>query len=388
LDIFPPTQGGSVKIYSTIKWLSLLGNVVYFVTAENDGYYEVRQGMFRLKKYPAPIAHSPLTPLLKKMLTRLGIPADIHVLYHPLINVKLWLKTLYVTLRERVDLLQAEFTAFAIPTLFAKALTGVPTCLVEHNVESFQLPEITRLGRWGRRLVRFVEKLVCRLSDRVIAITPQDKVRITSLGVSEGKIRVIPHGVELAAYRRPNGEGIRERYGLGFPTLVFHGVYSYKPNRDAVEFIAKKLLPELEEKGLEVKALAIGAFPPTHINHPRLVYTDVVKALPDHIAAADIGIVPIQAGGGLRMKILEYFAAGKPVIATPKGAEGIPAEHGKEIILAPLEDFATHIVKLVKSPTLRRRLAEGAHSFVQTYDWRNICQRYIRVYREVLSSSL
>jgi glycosyltransferase involved in cell wall biosynthesis len=383
LSLFPPTQGASVKLYFTAKFLSLLGHKVFFVTAENKKYFEVENGVFKEKKYPVLIAESHLTNAIRKTLLKLGIPSDIHVLYHPLINFKLWFKTLYVTLKEKVDILQAEFTAFAIPVIFTKLLTGIPVSLVEHNVESFQLPEITKLEKRGKRLIEFMEKLSCRLCDFIIVIIKEEKDRLKNLGVDENKIYVIPHGVELSKYKKLNGKKIREKYNLKHPTLIFHGALSYKPNRDAVRIIAKKILPKLEKK-IKFHVLIIGDSPPSGFNNKNMIFTGAVKNLQDYIDAADVAIVPLKVGGGLRMKILEYFAAKKPVISTEKGAEGISVKNGKEIIIAKIDDFPSQIIKLIKSRKIRDKMTKNAFKFVQAYDWRLICEEYIKLYSIII----
>src|SRR6266481_6257403 len=92
-------------------------------------------------------------------------------------------------------------------------------------------------------------------------------------------------------------------------------------------------------------------------------------ALPNFLAAADLAVVPLEYGGGTRMKILEYFATGLPVLSTPKGAEGIPAESGREIVLAPLDDFSSIIGALMDDPGRRQRIGELGRELVRRYDW-------------------
>jgi glycosyltransferase involved in cell wall biosynthesis len=387
LSLSPPTQGASVKIFYTIKTLSLLGIKVFFVTAENDEYFEVENGSFKKKSYPFWLTKSPVTKRMKKILSWLGLPPEILPLYNPLVNFKFWLKVLYVTLKERVNLIQAEFTCFGLPSIFVKFLTLVPVCLVEHNIETFQIPETTNIDKRGRKVIKAVERFVCKFSDRIIVITKEDKKRLVILGIHNKKIKIIPHGVDLNLFEKASGEKIRKKYGLKFPTLIFHGVYSYKPNYEAVKKITGKILPELEKKDVKLKVLIVGDFPPNNIKNKNLIFTGAVKKLQDYIDTADIAIVPIQAGGGMRMKILEYFAAKKPVISTKKGAEGIPVKNAKEIILAKVEDFPEKIIKLIRTENLRKGLAEKAFRFVQDYDWKKICEKYIKVYYEILGKS-
>jgi len=382
LSLFPPTEGGSVKLFYTLKELSK--NVkVYFVTAENNFYYEISKGKFHRKKYPKLIENSKVGKVHKKTLQLLGLPNDIFVLYHPLINLKLWLKVLYVVKKEKIDVLQPEFTAFGIPTLFVKFFTFKPIVLVEHNVETFQLPRVTKLGKRGKKIIRWVEKLVCKGSNRIIVMCEAEKKRLLKLKVCEKKIRIIPHGVDLSRFRKSkNAKKVKRKYGLKFPVLVFHGVFSYKPNLDAIKFLIKKVLPELEKKKIKAKLLAIGNYPPP-IKHPNVIFTGVVKNLPKFIAAGDIAVVPITAGGGIRIKILEYFAAKKSVIATPKAIEGIPVKNNQEVLISSLKNFSFNLLKLIKNKKMREKLSRNAFRFIQAYDWKNICKKYLEVYNEL-----
>ena len=115
-----------------------------------------------------------------------------------------------------------------------------------------------------------------------------------------------------------------------------------------------------------------------------IIFTGVVRNLPQYIAAADIAVVPLTAGGGMRMKILEYFAAGKPVVSTRKGVEGIPAKNGREIIVTKIGNFGDAIERLIKSKRLREKIGKNARNFVKDYDWGKICKKYIDVYKQIL----
>lgn len=387
ISIFPATQGASVKLYSTIKFLSLLGHDIFFVTSENDKYIYAKNGCFEEKEYPKRlIKFLPYGKIRRNFLLGMGIPREDVVLYNPLLDVNLWLKTLYVAKKENVDIIQSEFTAFAIPAAVTKLIMRIPTVLVEHNIEYFRISETSKLSPLGRFLLKFIEKTACKFSDVVVAITDEDKNRLVNMGVKSKKIFVIPHGVDLSEYKDLDGEKIRRLYGLDGIILIFHGVLIYPPNLDAAKTIAEKILPKLKETGLNVKALVVGDYPPDDVKHPNLIFTGVVKDLPNYIDAADIAIVPIKAGGGMRMKILEYFAAKKPVISTPKGVEGIKISNGKEILLSDIEEFPEQVLKLVKSKKLRKELIENAFSFVQKYDWKCICKKYVEIYNNLLKN--
>ncbi|GBD17430.1 D-inositol-3-phosphate glycosyltransferase [bacterium HR26] len=105
---------------------------------------------------------------------------------------------------------------------------------------------------------------------------------------------------------------------------------------------------------------------------------------------AGIVVVPLLSGSGTRLKVLEAFAAGRPVVSTRLGAAGLEVEDGVHLLLADSpEEMAAAIARLVESPELRERLVENAWRLVdERYRWTTIGQRlletYDRLWEEVL----
>jgi glycosyltransferase involved in cell wall biosynthesis len=98
-----------------------------------------------------------------------------------------------------------------------------------------------------------------------------------------------------------------------------------------------------------------------------------------------VSIAPILAGGGTRLKILEAMAAGRPVVATSIGAEGLQAEAGRDLLIADDPySFANGCLALLRSPALSRRLAESARRFVRSrYDWSFVHNQVRRCYEDL-----
>ncbi len=386
IEIVPPTQGASVKLFSTIKFLSLLGHEVYFVTSEQSFYIHVKDGNFEKRIYPDKIRNFfPYGNIRKKILINLGIPKEDVVLYKPLLDFNLWVKSMYVARKEKIDIVQAEFPAFSIPALFSKLMARVPSVLVEHNVEYFRIRETSKPSKLGNFILKLIEKVACKISDSVVSITSDDKVRLEKLGIDDEKIHIIPHGVNLNDFINVDQKYIKSFYELNGTVLFFHGVLVYPPNKEAARIITNKIMPSLKKMENKYSAMIVGDYPPKELKHEDVVFTGVVKDLPKYIDACDIAIVPLTAGGGMRMKILEYFAAKKPVISTPKGAEGFDVTDGKELILAEIDEFPDKIEELNNSKKLQKKLINNAYEFVKDYDWKNICKMYVRVYTDLLS---
>lgn len=401
-DLVPTVHGAAVKIIRTAEALSRLGARVFIVTNDRLWFYEARDGLINRRRYPqALLSLTNTPPAIKERLARLhipsywngiasilqqlGYPTDEHFLYQPMVDLDFWLRVLYVGWAHRVQVYQAEFPGYAVPAVLAARLLGGQSALVQHNVEHRRLQDTTELPPSVLKRIRHIEAACMKAVDHVIAVSEPDRQLMLNDGVPDEKIAVIPHGVELAAYRGLNRTAARARirrlYQLSadVPVLIFHGTLHYWPNTMAVKHIAEDLLPRLASRGARVKVLICGMNPPRYYAHPDIVFTDVVQDLPDHLVAADLAVVPLDDGGGTRLKILEYFAAGLPVISTPKGAEGIRAIDGEQLILAPdMDVFADAIVRLLQDRRLSQRIAEGGHRFVQAYDWDALCAQYLK----------
>lgn len=385
IQIFPPLEGGANKIFHTLKHLSLLGIKVYYVTSEYPYYFEIVKGKFRKKFYPMSLRRKVNIKKIQEFIRKfLGIPKEETILFHPLFNLQLIRKVFYVIKKENPEILQAEFLGFGFPFIFVKLFYKIPTVLVEHNVECMRMKEIFPSFKRGLFLSKLIECFIAKISDIVITSTEEDKKRLRSLGINKNKIIVIPHGVEVEKFKKGKREKIRKKLRLKYTTLVFHGVLSYKPNLWCVDFIREKLIPYLRKRNVKFHVLVIGNYYPKNVKEKEMIFTGAVENLEDYLTAADIAVVPLKAGGGMRIKILEYFASKKPVVSTPKGVEGIPVRNKKEVIISSLRSFNKEVLRVILSKKLRRKLVENSSKLIKKYEWEKICREYLRVYQTLL----
>jgi len=245
--------------------------------------------------------------------------------------------------------------------------------LVEHNVEYARLKaQVPELSPAQYQNLKAIEIDLCNRSGAVVCVSDNDRLRLAADGVHPGLLHTIPHGVDLAAWRQAQPAPARERFGIpaGVPLLVFHGTFVYPPNLEALQVLGREILPRLEQAGIQAHALAVGHRPPAESPHPRIHCTGSVEDVAPWLKAADLAVVPLREGGGTRMKIIDCFAAGLPVVSTAKGIEGIPAQHGVEaLIVDDWDEMAAAIARLLEEPAL----AEGL-------DWRALGARYLEVY--------
>jgi glycosyltransferase involved in cell wall biosynthesis len=157
-------------------------------------------------------------------------------------------------------------------------------------------------------------------------------------------------------------------------TLLFVGSLDYGPNRDALMFFTREILPILRRLApAPFRAVIAGRRPAAEVR--RLAELDGIEIVADpptldpYYAQADAAIVPVRSGAGTRIKILEAFSFGVPVVSTELGAEGLELTDGTDLLFGDTADaFAAACVALMRDPDLCDRLsARGLAVFEERF---------------------
>ena len=211
----------------------------------------------------------------------------------------------------------------------------------------------------------------------------QDEFRV------QRPIEVIETGVDVDFFApRPHVTPCPRR-------LVFLGSLDWMPNIDGAQWFVRDAYPRIRSAHPDTTLELVGRRPTPDIH--RLVADDpsirLVPDVPDvrqHIAQADLFIVPLRIGGGSRIKIYEAMSMGRPVVATRVGAEGLdlePGTHFAETAEDPAA-FADQIVQLLNDPAEKQRLAQqGYCHVVENYPWNQIAQKFHRLCQELVLPS-
>lgn len=225
---------------------------------------------------------------------------------------------------------------------------------------------------WRERLQRY---------DAITAVSDTEAEAIRGvLKGSDPPVHVVPNGVDTAHYERP-GKPISGQ-------LIYNGALTYGLNKEAVRWFAARILPEIARRYPEVKLVVTGRVPEDCrdlAENPLICLTGYLDDIRDALSEASICVVPLLGGGGTRLKVLEAWAAGLPVVSTPVGAMGLPgAEHGRELLLAEeAADFADAVCSLLENAARRDALAEAGRTLARTrYDWSAIGERLDTVLTE------
>ena len=389
-DLYPTNHGAAVKIVRTAEYLSLLGAEVFVVTDDTSKYLAYSSGRVREVPYSDRMVAAQHWPgmervghLAERLCRRVGYPNEEFFLYRPQFDPQWWSRVFYVGAREQIDVFQAEFPGYGMACWLAAKAFDARCSIVQHNVEWDRLQDVCGLNDEEVRHIRELELFALQRCDEVIAVSDDDRTRMARAGVPDSKITVLPHGVDTLSYRGQRGRMLR--YGLGLkpetPLLFFHGTLHYWPNTQAVRFIAEELMPRLQERAPDARCVIAGLNPPTYYRHENIVFTGPVDDLAGTIAAADLCLCPVPSGGGTRMKLLEYFAAGKACVSFTKGAEGIRYTDGHDIAIADdAEAFCDRVVGLLSDEEARSSMGRAARDFVAWYDWTPIARRYLDLY--------
>lgn len=184
-------------------------------------------------------------------------------------------------------------------------------------------------------------------------------------------VMTIPNGVDVAAFG-PETSASRRVPGR----LLYNGALTYGPNHDAVCWFVDEILPRVAARVPEAHFVVSGrnegvAGRDALLANPRVRLTGFVPDLRPVLDEAALCVVPLRQGGGTRLKILEAFASGLPVVSTTAGAAGIAAEHERHLLIADTpEAFANAVAHLLHHPEQAASLARNARLLVEAhYDW-------------------
>ena len=328
-DLYPTDHGAAVRIVETARGLSLNGHEVGIVSDRRDVWWHYRNGELHDRRFPRWLGLMGLPPGIGSLFRTNGnFPRSNAFLYLPLRDIGFTWRALYVARFLNANVYQAEFPAFVQPCLRLRSVRGGRVIAVEHNVEYERLrdqdPDLTEEQYL---FIKDVEVGLCNLADAVVCVSDDDRRRLSGDGVNERLLRIIPHGVDLEGFRRDTPRDIRRELDLGETgrILAYHGTFEYPPNLEAVKVCAREVLPRLADRGLDVHLVAIGKHAPPEPIHPRVHFVGSVGRVAQWLKGAEVAVVPLMSGGGTRMKIIDYFASGVPVVSTSKGIEGIPA---------------------------------------------------------------
>lgn len=356
---WPPVDGGRLLLAKTLEALAAAGHDLTLVAptapvAARDRSAEDLCAVCRPVLVPVR-RHPPVLDALRAQLRR----SPLTVVRHGLPAVRDRVAELLRT--ESFDLAQAEQVQ-ALGSLEPAFERSLPVVLRAQNVESDLWARTAELETWrrpplaleARRLAAWEGRAVRRCA-ATVALTAEDADRLAALSGAAGKVHAVPAPFEEEL---PAADALP-----GSPAVVLFGSAGWRPNARGAAWFLRRVWPRVlgALPAARLHVFGKGAGGPGTVSHPPPA--DSRDAYPAGAAMA----VPLAVASGVRIKILEAWARGLPVVATPEAARGLDARDGEHLLLAgDGEAFAAALGRLHREPNLaatlvangRRRLRE------------------------------
>ncbi|MBI5652425.1 MAG: glycosyltransferase [Chloroflexi bacterium] len=235
----------------------------------------------------------------------------------------------------------------------------------------------------ARRLEQYEGGIVSQF-DQTLAVSEIDRRALISAAGRDAPIAVIPIAVDCAQLP-PVARAAASQNILTVSTLF------YPPNADGVRWFLREVLPRVRAQMPNATVAVVGPRPPRDLvelgaRDPDHIHVPgYVPDLQPSFARAALMVVPVRAGSGMRVRILEALARGMPIVTTTTGVEGIDAINGEHLLVADESaQFADAVVRLLKNPSEGERLARNGRRLVEEkYDWQVALPKLQAVYQSL-----
>jgi len=376
----PPVGGGRIRIYELYRHMAQLDFDITYV-----GAYDWPGPVYR-DQMLAPRFRECVTPLTQphfahnnRYVRATGGKTTIDVTIHQLMKYTPRFARMAAEYGK-----DAEVVIVSHPWVYPYLSRQPQQKLIydSHNCEYMVKQQILGDTRAGRKLVDEVKKLegnLCRAADLVFTCSNDDAESFVKLyGVEREKMVVVPNGVAVEDIQPATSNErllARQEFNLAAeqPALIFIGS-AYGPNTQAAAFIVKQVAPRLPQCAFLIAGSVKESYEAAHGpqqqagNVSWLGTIDNARRLALY-HAADIALNPMFSGSGTNLKMLDYFAAGLPVISTVAGARGLDLAPDACLVCAP-DEFAVRIEGLIGEPPARNRMGRNARNLaVERYAW-------------------
>lgn len=286
-------------------------------------------------------------------------------------NSKVYKKALIELLQtESFDIIQLEgpYLAYYLPVI--KAHSAAKVVFRAHNIESEIWKRTAEtchsffkkiyLANLARRIEKFEKQLVNKY-DLLVPITQRDADQFARMGNVQ-PVCVSPVGVEVDVNMKPVSTE---------PVLFFIGALDWMPNQEGLLWFLENVWTSINDLYPALRFHIAGRNAPDYLVNQIKKYNVIFEGeVPDaaaFMADKSIMIVPLFSGSGMRVKIIEGMAAGKCIITTPVGLEGIAAQDSKEVMVAAdAESYINKIHEILKEPSLITSISVHAQKFIES----------------------
>ena len=391
---YPPDSGPKVKTYNVLKYLAQHHEVTLGSFVRGDQSKDIDH----LRKYCAAIHTVPM----ERSVMNDGLAMTRSVLTN---QPWMMVRDDRAAMRALIDKLCGE-TKFDVAHAdqlnmgqYAARVPGAKKVMDAHNALWLLYKRLAETMPAGPRrlllqrdwqLLKTYEGKLCREFEAVLAVSEEDKIALldamrSTTGVSKvadrNKITVIPIAVDgdetQPVQRSPDANHI-----------LHIGTMYWPPNIDGVKWFINDVLPLIRAKKLGIVFDVVGARPPQELldmskADSTINVTGYVDDPQPFLQSAGVMVVPLRAGGGMRVKILNAMAQALPIVTTTLGCEGIAVKNGTHVLIADSPaDFANAVLRVLDDRALADALGRNGRALVDSvYDYRAACRPLEGLYR-------
>lgn len=301
--------------------------------------------------------------------------------------------------RENIDLIHAHNYEGALVGYLARLITGRPLVYNAVNTMSDELPTYSFfrpriLGIW---LARFLDYWVPRMADRIVAIAPEIINALRLRGIKPDRLHMIPLGINVDQFAGRCPAMIRERYSLvGKPLVMYTGILDRLQRIDYLLKAMQEVVAEITDARLMLVATIVKdkdlqecrrMIRQCNLERHVIIATGIAfEEIPSFLASADVTVISRPQCPGFPVKLLNYMAAGKPIVAFEGSAKGL--HHMTNAFVASDGDWpglARGILKLLQAPDLAAQLGNNAREWAKAnFAWAKITGEIEDIYYDLL----
>jgi len=285
-----------------------------------------------------------------------------------------------IVAKNKITVLQFEDSVSVLRYYPIAEKLKIPVVLEMHDIEP-SLQKYFKKSLEKISLSQSISNIACQLSDIVITMTIFDYSElIDKIGVDYKKIYIVPNPIDFFEFKFC-GPNFKKH------NIIFVGNMYYEPNKQAAKYIINKIAPTLIRKNKNIIFTFIGMAGDElkKLTNSNVIFTGPVNDLNEFLSQATIALCPITQGSGMKVKILNYCAAGLPIITTKLGASGYE-KISSLIIEDDLSVLPNIIGKLLNQQKQLKKIGLRNYQFAkQYYDINIISKKLVNVYQEIVN---
>jgi len=272
----------------------------------------------------------------------------------------------------RPDVVDFQHSFMWVPTKSASVLSLI-------DVHSHRLARGGTFSRVQIERARSMERTAILSAPRTVTLSELDRTRALELVPERSDILTVPLGVSVGAVKRRMSQPPKVQ------CIGYVGAFDYEPNVEAAKILLDQWPGISRDLGIRKLVLAGRAAAQHFRPAPGVEIRSDVPDMYEVMHELDILVVPLVSGGGVRVKIIEAFALGVPVVSTKLGIEGLNADDGKHAIIVPSAEEVPAGLARAADSMVRNRLSVAAHAHWEAgFSAGSMAARMLDIYREVV----